>query len=184
MRVFVTGGSGFVGSRVVRALHASGHAVRCLLRPTSRTHRIDQVPYERHQGDVLERTSLATGMAGCDGVIHLASISSWEQIRSPRMREVVIGGTANVLEAARAAGRLRTVFVSSAAAVNGSKVPRVFDETAPFQVDGRKLVYAGAKHEAETLCLDAASAGNLLYWGAVTPNKTVNNGDPAPSFAR
>ena len=30
---------------------------------------------------------------------------------------------------------------------------------------------------------DAASAGNLLYWGAITPNKTVNNGDPAPSFA-
>jgi hypothetical protein len=30
---------------------------------------------------------------------------------------------------------------------------------------------------------DAASAGNLLYWGLVTPNKTVNNGDPAPSFA-
>lgn len=30
---------------------------------------------------------------------------------------------------------------------------------------------------------DAASAGNLLYWGNVTPNKTVNNGDPAPYFA-
>ena len=31
--------------------------------------------------------------------------------------------------------------------------------------------------------LDAAAAGNLLYFGAITPNKTVNNGDPAPSFA-
>ena len=31
--------------------------------------------------------------------------------------------------------------------------------------------------------LDASTAGNLLYWGAITPNKTVNNGDPAPSFA-
>ena len=31
--------------------------------------------------------------------------------------------------------------------------------------------------------LDAAAAGNFLYWGLVTPNKTVNNGDPAPSFA-
>lgn len=30
---------------------------------------------------------------------------------------------------------------------------------------------------------DAATAGNLYYWGAITPNKTVNNGDPAPSFA-
>ena len=80
MKVFVTGGNGFIGSRVVRSLHAQGHEVRCLVRETSKTHRIDMVPFERHVGDVRDVDSLAAGMEGCDGVIHLASISSWDQI--------------------------------------------------------------------------------------------------------
>lgn len=159
MKIFVTGGNGFVGSRVVRALHAQGHRVRCLLRPTSKTHRIDRVPFERHEGDVLDPASLRSGMAGCDGVIHLASLSSWDQIRSPKMREVVLGGTTNVLEAARDQKVPRTVFVSSSTAVNGSRRPKVFDETSPFELDGKKLLYAGAKHEAEALCSRFAQEG-------------------------
>ncbi len=159
MRVFVTGGNGFVGSRVVRALAAQGHPVRCLLRSQSRTHRIDRVPYERHPGDILDPASLRSGAAGCEAVIHLASLASWEQIRSPKMREVVIDGTANVLTAAREAGNLRTVFVSTAAAINGSTRPQVFDETATFELDGSRFLYAGAKHEAEALCLEAARGG-------------------------
>ena len=159
MKVFVTGGNGFIGSRVVRRLHARGHAVRCLLREASRTHRIDAVPFERAPGDVRDAASLRAGVAGCDAVIHLASISSWDQIRSPAMREVVLEGTANVLDAARDAGKLRTVFVSSAAAVNGSVEPKIHDERSPFEVDGKTLIYAGLKHEAEKLCADAAAFG-------------------------
>ncbi|MDQ3822001.1 MAG: NAD-dependent epimerase/dehydratase family protein, partial [Actinomycetota bacterium] len=45
MRVFVTGGNGFIGSRLVRRLTEAGHEVRCLLRPGARTHRIDGVPF-------------------------------------------------------------------------------------------------------------------------------------------
>ncbi len=159
MRIFVTGGNGFIGSRVVRLLHAEGHQVRCLLRPQSRTHRIDGVPYEKHLGDVLDPASLRSGMAGCDGVIHLASLSSWDQIRSPKMREVVVGGTTHVLEAARDSGKPRVVFVSSATAINGSVKPTVFDETAPFELDGNKLLYAGAKHDAEALCRRFSDGG-------------------------
>lgn len=159
MRIFVTGGNGFIGSRVVRALHAKGHQVRCLLRPASKTHRIDMVPYERQLGDVLDGVSLRAGMAGCDAVIHLASLSSWESMRSPKMREVVLVGTTNVLEAARDSGKLRTVFVSTLTAVNGTKTPVVFDETAPFELNGKRLLYAGAKHEAEQVCARFAKEG-------------------------
>ena len=104
MKVFVTGGNGFIGARVVRRLLAEGHSVRCLLRASSNTRRIDGLGVERHEGDVRDRRSLVAGMEGCDGAIHLASLSSWEAIRSPLMREIVIDGTRNLLEAARAAG--------------------------------------------------------------------------------
>ena len=63
MKVFVTGGNGFIGSRVVRQLHAQGHEVRCLVRETSKTHRIDMVPFERHVGDVRDVDSLVAGMS-------------------------------------------------------------------------------------------------------------------------
>jgi dihydroflavonol-4-reductase len=159
MKVFVTGGNGFIGSRVVRQLHAQGHEIRCLVRETSKTHRIDMVPFERHVGDVRDVDSLVAGMAGCDGVIHLASISSWDQIRSPVMRIVVVDGTRNVLEAAKRSGSLRTVFVSSVAAINGTVEPEVLDETASFTLDPKTYIYAGAKHEAEAICAEFAADG-------------------------
>jgi len=159
MKVFVTGGNGFIGSRVVRQLHAQGHQVRCLVRETSKTHRIDMVPFEPHIGDVRDVDSLVAGMDGCDGVIHLASISSWDQIRSPIMRIVVIDGTRNVMEAALRAGGLRTVFVSTCAAINGTVEPAVLDETAEFTLDPKTYIYAGAKHEAEQICTEFAGKG-------------------------
>ncbi|MEC9390108.1 MAG: NAD-dependent epimerase/dehydratase family protein, partial [Myxococcota bacterium] len=159
MKVFVTGGNGFIGSRVVRQLHAQGHQVRCLVRETSKTHRIDMVPFERHIGDVRDVDSLVAGMEGCDGVIHLASISSWDQIRSPIMRVVVIDGTRNVLEAATRAGGLRTVFVSTCAAINGTTEPTVLDENAKFTLDPKTYIYAAAKHEAEQICAKFAADG-------------------------
>ena len=92
MKGFVTGGNGFIGSRVVHALCQAGHEVRCLLRESSNTSRIDGLSYEQHIGDLRDARSLRKGIEGCEGVIHLASISSWSAIRSPLMREVVVAG--------------------------------------------------------------------------------------------
>src|SRR4051812_13283922 len=102
MKVFVTGGNGFIGSVVVRLLIAGGHTVRCLLRPTSQTERLAGLDYERCEGDVRDAASVGRGMDGCAAAIHLASLSAWDLIDSPLMDEVVEGGTRNLLDAARA----------------------------------------------------------------------------------
>lgn len=159
MKVFVTGGNGFIGSRVVRALVRGGHTVRCLLRESSNTTRIDGLAYETHIGDVRDAASLEAGMAGCEGAIHLASLSSWESIRSPLMREIVVDGTANLLAAARSAGGARVVFVSSVTAINGTKTRTMMDEDTPFTLPADPFVYAAAKKEAERICADAAAGG-------------------------
>ena len=132
----MTGGSGIIGSRVVRRLVADGHEVRCLLRPSSRTHRIDDLQLERVVGDLADATALERGVAGCDGCIHLAGVSSWDEIASPEVEQVVVEGTRRLLEAARGVPGLRFVYVSSAAAVNGSDVPSVFDEETAFGLGG------------------------------------------------
>jgi len=119
MKVAVTGGSGFIGCHVLDVLIAAGHSVRCLLRPTSDTSRIAHLPYERHEGDVLDAAAVVSLVSGCEAVIHLALSAGWDQMRTPAQLQALLRtseqGTRNVLEAAKAANNVRVVFVSSTA---------------------------------------------------------------------
>jgi dihydroflavonol-4-reductase len=159
LKIFVTGGNGFIGSVVVQKLLHSGYEVRCLLRQNSRTERIDGLPIERVQGDVRDADSLRAGTAGCQATIHLAGISSWDEIDSPALRQVVEDGTRNVLQAALALSGHRVIFVSSVTAVNGSDRPEVFTESSQFTLDDPELKYALAKRNAETQCRKALVQG-------------------------
>jgi dihydroflavonol-4-reductase len=152
-KVLVTGGSGFIGSVVVRTLIREGALVRCLLRPTSKLERLAGLSYERADGDVRDAVSLKKAVDGCQGVIHLAGLSSWELIDSPAMKEVTEEGTRNLLVAARDGGVKKFVFVSTAAAINASDEPKVFDETSSFELGKTNLSYAIHKHAAEQMCL-------------------------------
>ncbi len=158
-RLLVTGGNGFVGSAVVRMLVAAGAEVRCLLRAASQVERLAGVAFERALGDVRDADSVRQAIAGCDGVIHAAGMSSYKLMDSPEAEAVTVGGTRNVLEAARDAGVKKVVFVSSGTAINGSDAPRVFDETAAFELGNSGLRYAIYKHNAEKICLGFNAEG-------------------------
>ncbi|MEO5969058.1 MAG: NAD-dependent epimerase/dehydratase family protein [Bdellovibrionia bacterium] len=151
MKVFVTGGNGFLGSRTVSELIQKGHTVRCLLRKESNTDRIKHLTFERHIGDICDPQSLFEGMKGCDAVVHLACISSWTDIRQleSQLETIAVGGTRNVLEAVRASGKIRAVYVSSSAAIDASKKPQVFDEKSDYTLSETSLKYSIAKHKAE-----------------------------------
>ena len=159
MRIFVTGGNGFIGSVVVRKLLQASYEVRCLLRSSSRTERIDGLPMERVQGDVRDADSLRKGMTDCQATIHLAGLSSWGEIDSPALKQVVEDGTRNVLQAALDLPAHRVIFVSSVAAVNGSDKPEVFNESSEFTLDDPELKYALAKRNAELQCRKALAQG-------------------------
>jgi dihydroflavonol-4-reductase len=175
MKVFVTGGNGFIGSRVVRKLCERGHEVRCLLRSTSDTRRIDDLEVERVVGDLLDPASLELGLQDCDACVHLASVSSWDEIASDHVEQTVVEGTRGLLGAAARVDGLRFVYVSSGAAVNGSSRPEVFDETSAFTLEGSGLRYAIAKHAAEQLVLAAAADG--LDAVVVNPGETYGPDD-------
>lgn len=159
MRVFVTGANGFIGSVVLRRLAERGHNLRCLLRAASDTSRIAEIDFERVEGDVRYPDPWFEAPRGCEAVIHLASISNWSSMSSRDMKEVVVGGTQNVLDAAMAAGCQRLVHVSSSLAVSGSKKPVVFDETVTNAAPVHKLSYAATKMEAEARCRRAVEKG-------------------------
>jgi len=159
MRVFVTGGNGFIGSVVVRDLVTSGHEVVCLLRATSRTERIDDLRFERVAGDVSDLESIRTGIQGCACTIHLAAPGGWASDDATTLSQVIEGGTANVLRAVEKLRDHRVVVVSSTAAINGSETPQIFDERAAFMVSDPALAYAHAKHRAEIVAQQAYERG-------------------------
>lgn len=174
-RTLVTGGNGFIGARVVRRLLKEGGHVRCLLRAGSRIDRIQGLPCETSLGDVRDAGAVERAMNGCDTVIHLASPSSWTDINSPALPDVVVGGTSHVLQAASAHGGVRVVFVSSATAINGSPEPVVHDEESPFTLPLDQYLYPRVKREAEALCRKAAAGG--LHVVMVNPTEVYGPDD-------
>ena len=118
--VLVTGGAGFIGSHLVQALVRAGQRVRVLDDLSSGSlGNLQEVQrsIEFLKGDIRDGALLKAAMRGVEGVFHLAAISSVERgVKEPMLvQEVNVGSTLAVLEAARAAGVKRLVFVSSAA---------------------------------------------------------------------
>jgi len=177
MKVLVTGGNGFIGSMVVRTLLAEGHTVRCLLRPTSVTERLAGADYEKAFGDVRDAQSVRDALDGTDAVIHMASLSAWDQIDSPMMDDVVVGGTRNVIDAAKARPGTRVVFVSSILAVNASTTPCEFDESSEWTISDHGLSYSRCKRKAEAMCRAAVTAGVPVV--IVNPGEVYGPNDTA-----
>lgn len=120
-RVFVTGGTGFVGRAVIQALRAEGYAVRCLVRRGSERDLRGFGAIERVEGDVMARQSLDDGMTGCDAVVHLVGIIHERPAIGSTFERVHIQGTQNVLDAAAGAGARRYVHMSALGSRAGAR---------------------------------------------------------------
>ena len=108
--ILVTGGSGFVGGHVVHALRAAGQDVRCLVRDRRRGERLEAWGCELLEGDVTDAESVRAAVAGCDTVVHLVAI---RQGKPEAFQRIMIGGTRNLIAAAREAGVGRFVLMSA-----------------------------------------------------------------------
>ena len=126
MKILVTGGTGFLGRRIVSEL-SGRHALRLLVRRGSSRDRFP-AGVEFAEGDVTDRASLAAAMAGCDAVVHAAALV---KILAPREEfdRINVGGLENVLAAAETAGVGRMLYVSSFIAL-GPTDGRTLDESA------------------------------------------------------
>jgi dihydroflavonol-4-reductase len=158
MKVFVTGGNGFIGSRVVKLLLEQGRDVVCLLRPTSDVARLHGLSYRRCDGDVRDRSSLS-GMTDADAVIHLACVTSWSLMDGPEASEVIVSGTQNILDAARENDVARIIYVSSLLGLADAPSGQPVDENTSYNLEDAGLPYSSFKHEAEQLCLRAVEEG-------------------------
>jgi len=182
VKFFVTGGNGFIGSAVVTRLARAGHDVVCLLRDSSDTSRIAGLPFERARGDVRDAACVRQGMRGCDLTLHLAAPGGWARDDESTLFDVIVGGTRNVLDAAREHTGHRVIVVSSTAAINGAELPTMFDEHSAFTLRDPALTYAHAKVAAEREARRAFEAGVDVV--IVNPAEVYGPGDTALGTAR
>jgi NADH dehydrogenase len=110
MKVLVTGGTGFVGPKVVHRLRAQGHEVRALVRRPERAVQLAAWGAELVSGDVTDPASLRAAVDGCTHVVHLVAIIKGSPADFQR---VMTQGTKDLVAAAKAAGIERFVLMSA-----------------------------------------------------------------------
>jgi dihydroflavonol-4-reductase len=159
MRVYVTGGSGFVGSHVVRALREQGAEVR------------DEFV------ELGDRAGLERAVAGCDAVFHVAALYSFNA-PGRELERVNVEGTRNVVEACAAQGVRRLVHTSSAATCGPVPERPATEEDSPPRRE-LSVPYKSTKIAAERLVLAAARDG--LDAVVVNPTTPVGEGDRRPT---
>ncbi len=171
----VTGGTGFVGSHVARALVQRGYGVRILRRTTSRLDAIADLDCEHAIGDVMDPESLTAAMQGVDWVFHTAAVADYWRNDPARIYAVNVDGTRNVLLAAEAAGVKRVIFTSSAAAMGYRTDLRPVDESVRFNFDQHITPYGHSKFLAEAEVYRAIRRG--LDCVILNPTVIIGPGD-------
>ena len=145
-RVFLSGGSGFVGSSVLTELVTRGLNVRALV--NRGTVKIESPKVEVVRGDLFDDTALDRAMAGCDAAIHLVGIIMEKPSKDVTFERIHVEGTRRVLEAAKRNGVRRYVHMSAL----GTR-------------DGARSMYHRTKYQAEQI---VQSSG--LDWTIIRPS--------------
>lgn len=175
----VTGGTGFVGTHVVRALIARGRSVRCLVRRGSIRTNLDGLGVEIVPGDLADLPSLRAAAAGCGVVYHCAADYRLGARRPAEIFAANVGGTDNVLRAAADAGARRVVYTSSVGALGLTADGSPADEETPVRPSTLIGAYKKSKHAAEKVALDWAARGLPLV--IVNPSTPVGERDVKPT---
>lgn len=175
MKALVTGGTGFVGSHIVRALGEAGHSARVLHRASSKLDALEGLDYESALGDILDEAALHAACQECDWVFHVAAVADYWRADHSKMMEANVEGTRRVLQAAREAGVKRVVFTSSAGAIGLRTDGQPSNERMQFNVAPNHFPYGYSKVLAERVVQEAVNAGQDVV--TVNPVIVMGPGD-------
>ena len=175
----VTGGTGFIGSAVVRHLVDRGHRVRALARPGSDRRLLADLPVEIVDGDLTDEVSLRRILHGCDWLFHVAAFYSlWARERR-LFYDINVEGTRRILQAAADAGPTRVVYTSTVGALGIPRNGGAGTEETPVSLADMAGDYKRSKFLAEEVARDFARQGLPVV--IVNPSAPVGPRDIKPT---
>lgn len=179
MRILVTGGTGFVGSHLVRVLLERGEQVRCLVRPTSRLDNLKDLPVEFVTGDLRDLDSLREAAKGCRGVYHCAADYRLWSKDPDEMYQSNVEGSNNVMQAAFDEGVERLVYTSTVGCLGLNHNGTAANEDTPVTIDDMIGHYKRSKFLAEKKVREWARRGLPVV--IVNPSTPVGELDIKPT---
>jgi nucleoside-diphosphate-sugar epimerase len=149
VKVFVTGGTGFIGGEIVRQLRDRSEEVVCLVRTPAKATKLTGLGCELAAGDLSDEAAIRRGMAGCDAVIHAAAMYEVgiPAKQRPAMWEANVAGTERVMKAALEEKASRIVYVSTVG-IFGNTRKQVVDESCENPETDFTSYYEETKLEA------------------------------------
>lgn len=174
MKIFITGGTGFIGNHLVRRLSETDHELVCLARETSNIRYLEESGADIVIGDVTEKNSFQNSMQGCEGLIHLASSFVFWVPDNKVYHEVNVTGTRNVMESALEKGISKIVYVSTAAVYGNAAKPTT--EETPLGTT-RASKYVRTKYEGDLIAWDLYEKKNLPLV-VIYPSAVMGANDP------
>jgi dihydroflavonol-4-reductase len=178
IKVFITGGTGFIGANLIRLLIDEGYLVKALVRSESCLKNLENLEIEIVTGD-LNDVDLDRHLKDSQILFHVAALYSlWQSDRELLYRANVLG-TRNVLAAARKANIERVIYTSSVAAIGVGKSGEIVNETHQSPVE--KLIghYKKSKYFAEQEAIKATQMGQDIV--IVNPTAPIGAWDIKPT---
>ena len=184
MHALVLGATGSVGGNIAHALVAAGQTVRVLVRETSNTKGIDDLPQiERMTGDITDRECLTAALQGVDVLYHAASHTPMLSIRVQPEVEYAVRGARTVFEAAEDAGVGRVVFTSSLSTIGKPQdAGGLADENCRYHLAHVHSAYFQCKWAVEQEAVAAARRGVPVV--IVNPTGCIGAYDVEPTTSR
>ena len=177
-RIFITGGTGFLGAYIIRELVAKGYRVKAMRRSNALPHFIDPAVFEKVdwvQGDLFDLPALDEAMEDVDAVIHSAAKISFASREKKEMFKTNIEGTANIVNVAIDKEIKKLIYVSSVAALGRPKKNELINEGNPWDEIKPHSNYASSKYHAEMEVWRAMGEG--LNATIVNPSTIIGYGD-------
>ena len=176
--VLVTGGTGFLGSYIIKELVKKGYSVRAIRRSKKLPFYISQEIWNKVEwmdGDVLDIVALENAMTGIDSIIHAAGVVSFIKKERKQMHKVNVEGTANVVNMALEKNVRRFVHISSVAALSRKAGGTHVNEEKKRKESKVNTHYAKSKYKAELEVWRGISEG--LNAVILNPSTILGYGD-------